>query len=322
MCVGVGEATIAAAAAPLISDYFPRERRTLPLSLFSVVGATGTGVAFLLGGAVSAIIAAGWTLDIPFLGELRPWQIIFMVVGAPGLIWALVTLTVREPTRHRGEKIGNAELVRFLRRHANIIVPHFIGNCCFTIFAYGAGAWAPTVLMRVHGWSMEQVGYSMGSIQLFVVLAGGTTGGLVAQWLLSRGRQDANLVTTAAGFAMLTVPGVLVGFMATGSATLAVLAFMSFLAIFPGGPSTAAMQEIAPSRLRGRIAALYHLIAGLFGLSFGAVVIGALTDHVFHDEMAVAKSISLAAATLCPLGVALVFMAARARNALGRLEHA
>jgi MFS family permease len=121
---------------------------------------------------------------------------------------------------------------------------------------------------------------------------------------------------------MLTVPGVLVGFMATGSATLAVLAFMSFLAIFPGGPSTAAMQEIAPSRLRGRIAALYHLIAGLFGLSFGAVVIGALTDHVFHDEMAVAKSISLAAATLCPLGAALIFMAARARNALGRLEHA
>ena len=37
MGVGVGEATLAASVAPLISDYFPRERRTLPLSIFSVV---------------------------------------------------------------------------------------------------------------------------------------------------------------------------------------------------------------------------------------------------------------------------------------------
>jgi MFS family permease len=110
--------------------------------------------------------------------------------------------------------------------------------------------------------------------------------------------------------------------MPTGWTAIVALVPLTFLTIFPGGPSTAAMQEIAPPRLRGRISALYHATTGLLGLSFGAVVIGLLTDRVFHDEKAVAKSISLAAAILCPLGAVLVYTAARARRALGPIEHA
>jgi MFS family permease len=307
--------------APLISDYFPRERRTLPLSIFSVVGAIGTGIAFLVGGAVSAIVISEGTWHFPLAGELRPWQAIFIVVGLPGLLWALVTLTVTEPSRHRGELVDTAGLIRFLRSRANIIAPHFLGNCSFTIFAYGAGAWMPTVLMRVHGWTMEQVGYTLGLIYLFVVFAGGTLGGLTSQWLLGRGRTNANLLTMSMGIAAMTVPGVLLGFMPTGWAAVAVLVPLTFFTIFPGGPSTAAMQEIAPGRLRGRMAALYHAATGLLGLSFGALVIGLLTDRVFQDERAVAKSISLAAVILCPLGACLVNLAARARLKLGPIEH-
>jgi len=80
------------------------------------------------------------------------------------------------------------------------------------------------------------------------------------------------------------------------------------------------MQEIAPARLRGRISALYHAMTGLLGLSFGGVVIGLLTDRVFQDEQAVAKSISLAAVLLLPLGALLVYLAARARRALGQIH--
>ena len=321
MGVGVGEATLAASVAPLISDYFPRERRTLPLSIFSVVGAMGNGIAFLVGGALSAIVMGGGTWHFPLLGELRPWQAIFIVVGLPGLVWTLVTLTVSETSRHRGEVVSNAELIRLLRRRANVIAPHFLGNCSFTIFAYGAGAWTPTVLMRVHGWSMQQVGYTMGLMYLVVVFAGGTLGGLTSQWLLSRGRQNANLLTMFMGIVAATVPGTLLGFMPTGWTAVAVLVPLTFFTIFPGGPSTAAMQEIAPGRLRGRISALYHATTGLLGLSFGALVIGLITDRVFQDEQAVAKSISVAAAILCPLGALLVYLAARARLALGPIEH-
>jgi MFS family permease len=320
--VGIGEATLAASVAPLISDYFPRERRTLPLSIFSVVGAMGTGVAFLVGGALSALAKGGGSWSLPFAGELRPWQAIFVLVGLPGLVWALVTITVREPSRHRGEIVNTSGLIRLLRERANIIGPHFLGNVCFTIFAYGAGAWTPTVLARVHGWSQEQIGYTLGLIYLFVVFLGGTLGGITSQWLLSRGLQNANLLTMCFGIAAMTVPGALLGFMPSGWAAIAALIPLTFLTIFPGGPSTAAMQEIAPGRLRGRISALYHASTGLLGLSFGAVVIGLITDRVFQDERAVAKSISLAAVVLCPLGASLVYLAARARRALGAIDHA
>jgi MFS family permease len=316
MAVGVGEASLSGSVAPLISDYFPREKRTLPLSVYAVVGGTGNSIALLAGGALSVLIIHGGVWRFPIVGELRPWQTIFLAVGLPGLLWALVTLTVTEPLRHRGEVISHAELMRFLRQRANIIVPHFFGNCCFTIFAYGAGAWMPTLLMRVYGWSMADTGYSLGLISLFCVLTGGTCGGLASQWFFRRGRQDANLLTVSIGIAVLSVPGALLAFMPSGTAVLVGWIPISFFNIFQAGPSTAAMQEIAPSRLRGRVAALYYATTGLLGLSFGAVLIGLLTDRVFRDPTAVAKSISLAAVILCPLGALSVALASRGRRAL------
>lgn len=322
MAVGVGEASLSGCVAPLISDYFPREKRTLPLSVYAVVGGTGNSIALLAGGALSVVILHGHTWHLPVVGELRPWQGIFVVVGLPGLLWALATLTVSEPLRHRGDVISNAELLRFLRQRANIIVPHFFGNCCFTVFAYGFGAWTPTVMMRVYGWSMADAGYSLGLISLFSVLSGGTLGGLISQRLFRRGRQDANLLTVSVGVAVLTIPGSLLAFMPSGWAALMVIAPIAFFNMFQGGPSTAAMQEIAPGRLRGRVSALYYATTALLGMSFGALLIGLLTDHVFRNDQAVAKSISLAAVTLCPVGALSIALAARARRALGPIHDA
>ena len=320
MGIGVGEASILGSVAPLISDYFPREKRTLPLSVYAVIGGVGQPIAFVVGGTLAALITRGETGHFPIVGELRPWQAIFFVVGLPGVLWALVTLTVVEPTRHRGEAVGNAELMRFLRQHMNIIIPHFFGIVCFALFAFGAGAWIPTVLMRVHGWSMADTGHTLGLIGLVSALSGGTSGGLMSQWFFKRGRQDANLHTVSLGIAVLTVPGALLGFMPSGWTALIGYMPIAFLNLFQAGPSTAAMQEIAPRRLRGRVAALYFATINFFGLSFGAVLVGVLTDRFFHDPMAVAKSISLAAVTLCPLGALLLALAARERRALGPIQ--
>lgn len=44
VCVGIGEATLAAAAAWLISDHFPAVRRTMPLSVYTLAASAGVGV--------------------------------------------------------------------------------------------------------------------------------------------------------------------------------------------------------------------------------------------------------------------------------------
>src|SRR5260370_7496301 len=59
----------------------------------------GSGIAFLLGGLVVGFASAksGWSL--PVVGAVRPWQLIFFIVGLPGAALALLLYTVRNPTR-------------------------------------------------------------------------------------------------------------------------------------------------------------------------------------------------------------------------------
>src|SRR5258708_16604749 len=59
----------------------------------------GTGLAFLLGGVVFRFASGKDAWLVPVLGEVRPWQLIFFTVGLPGLLFALVLFTVREPLR-------------------------------------------------------------------------------------------------------------------------------------------------------------------------------------------------------------------------------
>ena len=317
--VGIGEATLSACVGSLISDHFPNARRTLPLSVYTMVGSMGAGVALLLGGLVAGLVTNASEVVLPVIGTVAPWQAVFLGVGAPGVLWSLLSLTVREPARREsaGGRATNAELLAFLRARWRIVVPHFFGYCFYNTFGYGAAAWIPAYFMRVHGWTMGDVGFRYGLVYFFFAFAGGYLGGIAPRWLLARGRVDANLTTVAWSNLALAVPGVLVALMPNGWASLAVTAPLIVLFVFPSGPSLAAVQEITPNRLRGRMTALYYAVTNMVGISLGALTIGVITDSVFHDEQAVGKSIALAGAILCPIGALIVMQAARARRALG-----
>jgi MFS family permease len=58
--LGLREAAVAPAAASIVSDLFPRERRTAPLALLAVAAPVGTMVAFTIGGMLNAAI--GWRM--------------------------------------------------------------------------------------------------------------------------------------------------------------------------------------------------------------------------------------------------------------------
>src|SRR6478672_3835335 len=83
-CVGVGEAAYATISPALLSDYFPRAQRGRAFSIFYVAIPVGAAAGYLLGGAIE-----------PALG----WRAAFFVVGLPGVIMALLALTVPDPPR-------------------------------------------------------------------------------------------------------------------------------------------------------------------------------------------------------------------------------
>src|SRR6185295_10948460 len=74
------------------------------MSVFGVGSFLGSGIAYLIGGVVIQHFEQVGTVTLPFVGALRPWQLVFIVVGLPGLLVALLMLTVREPLRGYSSK--------------------------------------------------------------------------------------------------------------------------------------------------------------------------------------------------------------------------
>ncbi|CAB5300929.1 major facilitator transporter [Burkholderia multivorans] len=103
--VGVGEASSSPAAVSLLGDYFEKARRGTVLAIYSVGVYIGAGASLSIGGAiVSAWQRAYGTTPSAAPFGLAGWQVSFMTIGLPGIIFALVVLlTIREPRRGRLE---------------------------------------------------------------------------------------------------------------------------------------------------------------------------------------------------------------------------
>ncbi len=87
--VGIGEAGCSPAAHSMISDYYPPEKRSMAMGIYTLGISIGIMIAYLAGGWVVQNIG---------------WREAFFVVGIPGLLLALlVRLTVTEPVRGLSE---------------------------------------------------------------------------------------------------------------------------------------------------------------------------------------------------------------------------
>ncbi|HEX8534224.1 MAG TPA: MFS transporter [Allosphingosinicella sp.] len=97
--VGIGEASASPAAYSMISDYFPKERRATALSIYSSGLFIGGGLSLPIGG----LVLSRWDSAFPDAGTaplgLSGWQAAFLAVGVPGLLLALLVLSLREPKR-------------------------------------------------------------------------------------------------------------------------------------------------------------------------------------------------------------------------------
>jgi MFS family permease len=95
--VGIGEAVGSPCAQPLLSDYFPQRNRALVLAAYISAAPLGGAAAMMIGGA----IMQNWgQMCATFPGALcgiRDWQATFLLMGLPGLLLALLTLTLIEP---------------------------------------------------------------------------------------------------------------------------------------------------------------------------------------------------------------------------------
>ena len=306
--VAIGEATLAAPAMSILSDYFPRERRATVLSVFAIGVYAGAGLANLIGGALLLRASATGTVVWPIVGEIRDWQRVFVIVGVPGLLIASLIATVREPVRREtgqpgdGAAFGINDVIAYVRANRRTYICHSLGYALFALVNYAGAAWFPTMIMRTFAWTPARTGITLGSLTATLGVVGVVVGGRVADALLARGYTDAKLrVGIVAALANL-VCGTICLLAPTASIAIGALVPYNFFASFAFGAAVAAVQEITPNRMRAQVGAAVMSTLTLIGLGLGPSIVGLITDRVFGDDAAVRYSLLIV--TIVGLGAA------------------
>jgi predicted MFS family arabinose efflux permease len=351
--VGVGGAAAAGAAASLVADYFPGQRRALAMGIYM------SGISL---GGVMGILAGG------SLQGMYGWRVAMMAVGFPGFVLALLawrlddpgrpplSLTLREVLHElefgvRGlapiligtatgcvmawflnrrygpdSKLDTAALavacavgfavnimlwVRRARRapapgselppdvmttalgeieraflvvlRTPTLVYIFVGGAMISFGMGGLVGWAPTLLSRTLGLTVQQVTTRLGAAGLVSGILGALVGGWLAD-VLRRRWASSRVVIAGLGFVigaplafwLLTIRDL--------SFFVPVFSAAFFFLTWYSGPLTAAIFDVAPARLSTTVVGAYFLFIHLAGDAVSFPLIGMLSDRFGLDR--------------------------------------
>lgn len=310
--VGVGEAALSPAAYSLLSDFFSKQRLARAVAIFSLGISLGSGLAYLAGGLLMEAVSTMAVIEVPLLGAMKSWQAVFIIVGMPGLLVALLMAYVREPERRgalrdragREQPLGMRDTAGFLLARWRLYIVFPIATGCLGIFSFGLLAWYPTFLIRTFGMSIGQSGVYFGLTYLTAGILGTVVGARFAE-SLQRRYPDIHIRFVMFSALALLIPGVLGPLMPTASLALALLVPTVFLKSCYYGSTGAAMQLVTPNQMRAQVSALQIFFGNIIGLAIGASSVAALNDFVFRDDNAIRYSLALVAGFAC-LGGALL----------------
>jgi MFS family permease len=308
MGVGVGEATLSPSTYSMLADSFDKERLPRAMSLYTVGLFIGAGLALIVGGQVISHVETMPPVTLPLIGQVFSWQLVFIVVGMPGLLVALWVTTLREPERKgKTEHVPFAELFRFMGQHRLMFTSFFIGAGCYSVLGY-ADSWYPELFIRTWGWDAAQAGRINGLSSLIAGPLGLLFAGWYAGHLMKQGRSDACLRLTAYGAVGIAIPAIVMPLMPNEWAMAAMLFPFKFFIGFPPVLIPSAIQMIAPNRLRGQLGALFLFGVGIIGVTGGPILPPLFTDFLFRDDAALRYSLALSAAIVAPLAFGLLWI--------------
>lgn len=313
--VGVGEATLGPAAVSIIADQFPRKQLGTAMSTYMVGTFAGSGVAYALGAYVVGRVDTPGFITLPIVGAIHPWQTVFFWVGLPGLLIALLALTIREPRAERSREAtvrssandaSFGEVMRYVRANARTVGAISFGFAASASVNYAIGFWLATFLIRTHGWSVQQAGTLQGILTFTIGPIGVMLGGRLNDAWARKGHIDAPLrVGILGALSMLLFAG-LYPVVPNAMFAAALLVPVNLFAAMPWGAANAAIAEAMPARMRGQGSAVYQLVVNLVSGALGPTAVALLTDRVFGDPMALRWSLAITTVTGMAIASALL----------------
>jgi predicted MFS family arabinose efflux permease len=269
--VGLGEAAYGSAGAALLASLFPARMRSTVLGAFLAAGLMGSVLGVVLGG---------------FIAERWGWQAGFGAVGVPGLLLAVLFVTIVRDYRTvalpsvRNDRpaagMAMRAIVAALWKPRTAIVT-CVGAGFQLVVVSTMYAWLPSFFNRFYGLTPDHAGARTG----LVVLIGGI--GAIA-WSIVADRMSARFPR-----ARLQIPAI-------AAVATSVLMCSAFAALEPGsaqfalivagatvmtasiGPVCAVVVDVVHPGVRATAASVLSLMQNLFGLALGPLLTGVLSD--------------------------------------------
>lgn len=267
--VGVGEAGGSPPAHSLLADYFPPEKRSTALGIYSLGVPFGILFGFMIGSQIY---------------ELIGWRAAFYVVGVPGIILALVLwFTVKEPPRGHTEVAvsdGDApalmSVVRYIMGRPTL--RHVIaGSTLIAFTGYGFVTWAAAFLIRTHGMTVGEVGMSLALIIGIFGGLGTFFGGYLADKLQARDARWQSWVVAVPSL-VTAIPAIAMYLVDSKNIALVLFTMPAITGSLFLGPSLAMVQNLVHLRMRAVASAFYLFILNLIAMGCGPQFVGLVSD--------------------------------------------
>jgi len=278
--VAVGEAGGVPPSQSMVVDYYKPDQRATAMAIFSSATFIGTLLA-LVGGA--------------YIAQTFSWRTAFIVVGAPGLLLALlIRFTIKEPLRGAFDRSNIVEPTQTNIRDAissmwrlSAMRYTVLGISFAGMAGYGIGYWTPSFLIRVYGMSLVEAGTMVGFVGASIGLVGSLFGG----WLcdqLSRRNQKWRLLVPVWSL-LLSLPLMSLFFIwpeeqvfQIGALTMPRAIFFYAAAGFVGSwwaaPTYVVVQALVAPGQRTLACAVLLLFMNLIGFGLGPVLVGVISD--------------------------------------------
>jgi predicted MFS family arabinose efflux permease len=296
--VGVGEASYATLAPTMVADYFAPARRGRVLAVFYAAIPAGSAMGFVLGGQLAHVVG---------------WRATFFAVGLPGLLFALLALTIREPQRGASEPApasGPAAVPSLLESYAQLwqnptYVRVTLGFIAYTFALGGLVGWMPAFLERYDGMSTQHANQLFGTLTVLAGFLGTFSGGFLGDYLL---RYTPNAYLWLSG--LCTLAGAPVTFVALASRDATVFVPAIFVAecllFLNTGPLNAVLLGCVGVEIRATAMAVNIFLIHALGDAISPLLIG-----VFSDRFGLFRASLIAPAMMVASGLVLL----RARRA-------
>ncbi len=275
--VGLGEATGAPATASIIADYYPREKRTSAMGVFSLAIPLGSMLGFTGGG---------------YIAQHYDWRTAFLLAGAPGVLLALLLfLTVREPLRGHYDPppatlTDTPPFLDVLRRIVEkpAFLHTLLGSTLVSVGGFGIISFNAQFFFRRFSLNYAQAGLLTGLITSVPACLCILAAGIMADRL---GRKDARFYgwVPALG-AFLAAPFYIIAFLQHGWVATVVMLTVTGLVQYAYLPvSNGVYANLMEPRMRASATAVVGMCTNLVSAGLGPLLVGMLSDafagHVF-----------------------------------------